>query len=59
MYNPRSLATAMKDVFHVYGGHDSGRGGGKVTDQLRPLCLPSMVQEPRRHLMEVLAGAEL
>ena len=22
-------------VLHVYSGHDAGRGGGKVTDQLR------------------------
>ena len=54
-YNLRSLATAAKDVLHVYGG----RGGGKATNQLHPLCLPSMVWEPGRHLTEILAGTKL
>ena len=58
-YNLRPLATTAEDVLHVYGSHDDGRGGGKVADQLCSLHLPSMTREPRRHLMEVLAGAKL
>jgi hypothetical protein len=49
------LATTAEDDLHIYGG----RGGGKVTNQLRSLGLPGMIREPRRHLMEVLAIAEL
>ena len=41
----------------IHDKNDGGRGGDKVADQLRPLCLPSMTREPRPHLMEVLVGA--
>ena len=49
----------MEDVLHVYNGHDGGRGSGKIIDQLHPLRLPGMVQEPGHHPMEVLVSAEL
>jgi hypothetical protein len=55
-YNLRLLASVMEDVLHVYSAHDGGCDGGKATDQLRPT---SMDREPRCHLMEVLASAEL
>jgi hypothetical protein len=58
-YNLRSLATVAEDVLHVYGGHEGGRGGGKAANQLHLLCLPGMIEELGRHLMEVLAGIEL
>ena len=54
-----SLATATEDVLHVYGGHDGGPSSSKAANQLHPLCLPSMIGEPERHLMEVLVGAKL
>jgi hypothetical protein len=49
------LDTTIEDVLHIHGG----RGGDEVTDQLDPLCLPSVAREPRVHPMEVLAGVEL
>jgi hypothetical protein len=49
----------MKGVLHVYGNHDGGHGSGKVTNQFCPLRLPGMVRELGRHLIEVLANAEL
>ena len=55
-YNLRSLATAAEDILHVHEAHDGGHDSGKATNQFRPLCLPVMVQEPRCHLTEVLAG---
>jgi hypothetical protein len=53
------MATATEDVLHIHGGHDGSQCGGKVTNQLGPLRLPSVAWEPRLHLAEVLASAEL
>ena len=49
----------MEDVLHVHSGHDGSRNGSEVTDQLCSLLLPGVVQEPRLHLVEVLAGVQL
>ena len=31
-YNLGPLTNAAMDVLHLYGGHDGGCGGGKITD---------------------------
>jgi hypothetical protein len=53
------MATVAEDVLHIHSGHDGSQGGGKVTNQLGLLRLPSVASEPRLHLAEVLASAEL
>jgi hypothetical protein len=53
------MATTAEDVLHIHSGHDGSQGGGKVTNQLGLLCLPSVAWEPRLHLAKVLASAEL
>jgi hypothetical protein len=58
-YNLRPLATAMEDILHVYSGHDGNNSSNEAANQLRSLCLAGMIQKPRRHLMEVTAGAKL
>jgi hypothetical protein len=57
-YNLRTLTIAMKDVLHIHRGHDDSYNSGKITDQLRPFCLPGVIREPGCHLTEVLASAE-
>ena len=52
------MSTTVEDVLHIHGGHDGG-GDGEVTDQLGPLHLPRVAQEPRLHPVEVLADAQL
>ena len=49
----------MEDDLHIHGIHDGGHSGSEATNQLHLLCLPDMVQEPRCHLAEDLAGVEL
>ena len=49
----------MEDILHVYSGHDGGSSSSEAANQLRSLRLAGMIWKPRRHLMEVLAGAKL
>jgi ABC-type dipeptide/oligopeptide/nickel transport system ATPase component len=56
-YNLRPLATITKEVLHVHGGHNGSRDGSEVTDQLCPLLLPDVLQEPGLDPAKVLADA--
>ena len=58
-HTPRLSSIAVEDLLRIHSGENGAHSSGEVIDLHRPLLVPGVLREPRRHPTEVHPDPQL